>query len=64
MDQNHWSYHSRHQFNVSGLSAAINYAYYVKAEDAAGNSTNSTTLNVTTPDTQAPTARPILLRLI
>ena len=43
-------------FNVSGLSAAINYAYYVKAKDAAGNSTNSTTLNVTTPDTQAPTA--------
>ncbi|MBK7438456.1 MAG: hypothetical protein IPI77_17115 [Saprospiraceae bacterium] len=43
-------------YNFSGLSATTNYAYYVKAKDAAGNSTNSSTLNVTTPDTQAPSA--------
>jgi PQQ-dependent dehydrogenase (s-GDH family) len=44
-------------FNVTGLSAATSYAFTVKAKDAAGNeSTASSALNVTTPDTQAPTA--------
>ena len=44
---------------MSGLTANTNYAFYVQAKDAAGNSTNSTVLNVTTPpppDTLAPTA--------
>jgi PQQ-dependent dehydrogenase (s-GDH family) len=44
-------------FNVTGLSAATAYQFYVTARDAAGNtSANSNTINVTTPDTQAPTA--------
>ncbi|WP_407525381.1 fibronectin type III domain-containing protein [Lacibacter sp. MH-610] len=44
-------------FNVTGLSAATAYQFYVNARDAAGNtSSNSNTVNVTTPDTQAPTA--------
>ncbi|MBK7438455.1 MAG: fibronectin type III domain-containing protein [Saprospiraceae bacterium] len=43
-------------FNVTGLSASTSYAFYVVAKDAASNSTNSSTLNVTTPDTQSPTA--------
>ncbi len=46
-------------FNVTGLTAATQYSYYVVARDAAGNlSANSSILNVTTaaPDTQAPTA--------
>lgn len=44
-------------FQVTGLSASTNYSFYVQAKDAAGNaSANSNTLNVTTPDTQAPTA--------
>ena len=37
--------------NVTGLTPATTYAYYVTAEDAAGNvSGNSSTLNVTTED--------------
>ncbi len=45
-------------FNVTGLNSATTYAFYVKAFDAAGNSTNSSSINATTlaPDTQAPTA--------
>lgn len=44
-------------YNVTGLSAATAYQFYVNARDAAGNtSANSNTINVTTPDTQAPTA--------
>ncbi|MBK7374170.1 MAG: fibronectin type III domain-containing protein [Chitinophagaceae bacterium] len=44
-------------YNVSGLTAATTYGYYVKAKDAAGNaSANSSTLNVTTssPDLTPP----------
>lgn len=44
-------------YNVSGLTAATAYSFYVKAKDAAGNvSAASTTINVTTaaPDIQAP----------
>jgi chitodextrinase len=44
-------------YNVTGLSAANTYQFYVQAKDASGNtSANSNTVNVTTPDTQAPTA--------
>ena len=44
-------------YNVSGLAAATGYGFYVLAKDAAGNaSVNSNTINITTPDTQAPTA--------
>jgi len=46
-------------FAVSGLNANTSYSFFVQAKDAAGNSTNSSVLNVTTlppPDTQAPTA--------
>ncbi|MEI9912523.1 MAG: fibronectin type III domain-containing protein [Bacteroidota bacterium] len=44
-------------YNVTGLSAATAYQFYVQAKDAAGNtSASSSTINVTTPDTQAPTA--------
>ncbi|MBK8787520.1 MAG: PQQ-dependent sugar dehydrogenase [Chitinophagaceae bacterium] len=46
-------------FNVTGLSPATTYGYYVKAKDAAGNqSANSSTLNVTTgqPDITPPSA--------
>jgi PQQ-dependent dehydrogenase (s-GDH family) len=44
-------------YNVTGLTNATSYSFYVKALDDAGNaSTNSNTLNVTTPDTQEPTA--------
>ncbi len=44
-------------YNVTGLSAATAYAFYVVARDAAGNiSGSSNTANITTPDTQAPTA--------
>lgn len=44
-------------YNVTGLTAATAYQFYVQAKDAAGNtSTNSNTITVTTPDTQAPTA--------
>ena len=44
-------------YNVTGLSASTAYQFYVQAKDAAGNtSPNSNTINVTTPDTQAPTA--------
>lgn len=43
-------------YNVSGLFAATNYAFYVLAKDATGNTANSNILNVTTPDTQAPSA--------
>ncbi|MGC9375277.1 MAG: GEVED domain-containing protein [Bacteroidales bacterium] len=40
-------------YNVTGLSAATTYSYYVKAKDAAGNvSAASSTLNVTTSDEQ------------
>jgi subtilisin family serine protease len=46
--------------NITGLTASTTYAMTVKAKDAAGNISNtSSTLNVTTatpPDTQAPTA--------
>jgi PQQ-dependent dehydrogenase (s-GDH family) len=43
-------------FNVTGLTVATAYQFYVQAKDAAGNtSPNSNTINVTTPDTQAPT---------
>ena len=46
-------------YNVSGLAASTAYQFYVQARDAAGNSTNSSTLNVTTPappDLEAPSA--------
>ncbi len=46
-------------YNVTGLSPATTYGYYVKAKDAAGNqSANSSTLNVTTgqPDITPPSA--------
>ncbi len=47
-------------YNVTGLTAATAYTFYVKAKDAAGNvSVASTTVNATTlaaTDTQAPTA--------
>jgi len=46
-------------YNVTGLSASTAYQYYVQAKDAAGNTTNSSILNVTTPaplDTEAPSA--------
>ena len=44
-------------YNVTGLNAATAYQFYVQAKDAAGNtSANSNTINVTTPDTQAPTS--------
>ena len=47
-------------YNVTSLSAATSYSFYVIAYDAAGNSSSqSNTVNVTTnnaPDTQAPTA--------
>lgn len=47
-------------YNVTSLSAATSYSFYVIAYDAAGNlSSQSNTVNVTTddaPDTQAPTA--------
>lgn len=47
-------------YNVTGLTAATSYAFYVKAKDAAGNISNaSNTVNITTDeeqDTQAPTA--------
>lgn len=47
-------------YNVTGLTAATAYTFYVKAKDAAGNvSAASSTLSVTTAsatDTQAPTA--------
>jgi PQQ-dependent dehydrogenase (s-GDH family) len=44
-------------YNVTGLSASTAYQFYVQAKDAAGNtSPNSNTINITTPDTQAPTA--------
>jgi PQQ-dependent dehydrogenase (s-GDH family) len=43
-------------FNVSGLTAATLYQFYVNARDAAGNtSAGSNSINVTTPDTQPPT---------
>jgi chitodextrinase len=43
--------------SITGLNASITYAYTVKAKDAAGNlSAASNDLNVTTPDTDAPTA--------
>lgn len=44
-------------YNVSSLTAATTYGYYVRAKDAAGNvSSNSSTLNVTTssPDLTPP----------
>ncbi len=34
--------------SITGLTAATSYSFYVKAKDAAGNSTNSTTINTTT----------------
>ncbi|MBL7739475.1 MAG: fibronectin type III domain-containing protein [Chitinophagaceae bacterium] len=44
-------------YNVTGLSASTAYQFYVQAKDAAGNtSASSNTINITTPDTQAPTA--------
>lgn len=44
-------------YNVTGLSAATAYQFYIQAKDAAGNvSANSNTIDITTPDTQAPTA--------
>ncbi|MBU3682295.1 MAG: T9SS type A sorting domain-containing protein, partial [Flavobacterium sp.] len=45
-------------YAVSGLSAGTTYAFTVFAKDAAGNTTSSNVVNVTTstPDTSAPTA--------
>ncbi|RYY14142.1 MAG: hypothetical protein EOO04_30705, partial [Chitinophagaceae bacterium] len=44
-------------YSVTGLSATTAYQFYVQARDAAGNtSPNSNTINVITPDTQAPSA--------
>ena len=44
-------------YNVTGLSQASSYSFFVRALDGAGNvSANSNTINVTTPDIQAPTA--------
>lgn len=44
-------------FNITGLTPATIYNYYVIARDAAGNTSSSISINVTTaaPDTQAPT---------
>ncbi|WP_167286385.1 fibronectin type III domain-containing protein [Paraflavitalea devenefica] len=42
-------------YTVTGLTALNNYAFFVRAVDAAGNaSDNSNTVGITTPDTQAP----------
>ena len=44
-------------YNVTGLNASTAYQFYVQAKDAAGNtSANSNTINITTPDTQGPSA--------
>jgi PQQ-dependent dehydrogenase (s-GDH family) len=44
-------------YNVTGLTGATTYSFYIKAFDDAGNvSAQSNTINVTTLDTQAPTA--------
>ncbi|HEY6505892.1 MAG TPA: PQQ-dependent sugar dehydrogenase, partial [Chitinophagaceae bacterium] len=44
-------------YNVTGLSALVSYDFFVVAKDVAGNiSANSNTVNIITPDTQAPTA--------
>jgi|GEM_PF-669940 len=44
-------------FNVTGLTQATTYSFFIKAFDASGNiSASSSTLNVTTADAQAPTA--------
>ncbi|MDT0557892.1 fibronectin type III domain-containing protein [Ichthyenterobacterium sp. W332] len=44
-------------FQVTGLSAGTNYAFYVIAKDAAGNeSSQSNTVNITTLDNQDPSA--------
>lgn len=41
--------------SIAGLNAVTNYAFTVKAKDAANNlSTSSSVLNVTTPDSEAP----------
>lgn len=43
-------------YNVTGLTTATAYSFYVKARDAAGNiSANSNSVNITTPDVQVPT---------
>ncbi|MBS1577913.1 MAG: fibronectin type III domain-containing protein [Bacteroidetes bacterium] len=50
-------------YNVTGLTVNTSYAFYIKASDAAGNNSNSTVLNITTPpppDTQAPSAPSVL----
>ncbi len=54
-------------YNVTGLTPATTYSYYVRAKDAAGNtSANSNSLNVTTnlPDLIPPTAPTNLLSSI
>jgi chitodextrinase len=46
-------------YDVSGLTAGTTYSFYTVAKDAAGNSTNSSSINATTisvPDTEPPTA--------
>lgn len=49
-------------YTVNGLAPSTSYSIYVRAKDAAGNGTNSNTINVSTQaaaDTQPPTA-PVL----
>lgn len=41
---------------VAGLSVNTTYAIYVSAKDAAGNTSNSSTINVTTQDVTSPSA--------
>jgi PQQ-dependent dehydrogenase (s-GDH family) len=46
-------------YNVTGLSSATTYQFYIQASDAAGNTTNGNISTITTagpPDTEAPTA--------
>jgi chitodextrinase len=46
------------QYDVSGLQAATAYRFQVEAYDAAGNSSTPATVDVTTPDTTAPSQPP------
>src|SRR5260221_11417465 len=45
-------------YNVTSLTASTTYSIYVAARDAAGNSSNSNPINVTTaaPDIEAPSS--------
>ncbi len=57
MNNNLWGTVTTTTANITGLSASTAYSFFVRAKDAAGNvSSSSNVVNVTTPDTQAPTA--------